>query len=180
LLTLGERADQGELALPNDLVIPDEVELRQERLLNLAQAKVVLEARAKDRDATEQAEYEAKVRAREEKARTSGRRPSGQPSAPPTSGPRDSDQYNFTDPDSRMMKNSSNAGFDHHYNVQAVVDQTHLLIVATSLSNHPNDTHEAEPELAAIPAKLGTPHCRSLGHWLLGASHAPSVGRTRY
>ena len=47
LFTLGERADQGELTLPDDVVIPDEVALRQERLLNLAQAKAVLEARAK-------------------------------------------------------------------------------------------------------------------------------------
>jgi transposase len=167
LLTLGERADQGELVLPDDLVIPDEVALRQERLLNLAQAKAVLEARAKDRDATEQAAYEAKVREREEKARTSGRKPGGRPPAPPTPGPRDSDQYNFTDPDSRMMKNSRNAGFEQHYNVQAVVDQANLLIVATTLSNHPNDTHEAEPDLAAIPAKLGTPAATALdnGYW---------------
>jgi hypothetical protein len=167
LLTLGERADQGELALPDDLVIPDEVALRQECLLNLAQAKVVLEARAKDRDATEQTEYEAKVRAQEEKARTSGRKPGGRPPAPPTPGPRDSDQYNFTGPDSRMMKNSSNAGFDQHYKVQAVVDQAHLLIVPTTRSNHPNDTHEAEPDLAAIPAKLGTPTATALdtGYW---------------
>ena len=75
LLALGERADQGELTLPDDLVIPDEVALRQERLLNLAQAKAVLEARAKERDAAEQADYETKVREREEKARTSGRKP---------------------------------------------------------------------------------------------------------
>lgn len=167
LLTLGERADQGDLVLPDDLVIPDEVALRQERLLNLAQAKAVLEARAKDRDAAELAEYEAKVRERDEKARTSGRKPGGRPPAPPTPGPRDSDQYNFTDPDSRMMKNSSNAGFDQHYNVQAVVDQASLLIVAATLSNHPNDTHEAEPDLAAIPTKLGTPAAAALdtGYW---------------
>jgi transposase len=167
LLTLGERADQGELALPHALVIPDEVALRQERLTNLAQAKAVLEARAKERDAAEQAEYEAKVRERAEKARTSGRKPGGRPPTPPTPGPRDTDQYNFTDPDSRMMKNSTNAGFDQHYNAQAVVDQASLLIVATALSNHPNDKAEAEPALAAIPAELGTPDAAALdnGYW---------------
>lgn len=167
LLTLGARADQGELTLPDDLVIPDEVALRQERLLNLAQAKAVLEARAKDRDAIEQAEYAAKVREREEKAGTSGRKPGGRPPTPPTPGPRDSDQYNFTDPESRMMKNSTNAGFDQHYNVQAVVDQTSLLIVATTLSNHPNDKREAEPALAALSPKLGVPPAAALdnGYW---------------
>ena len=167
LLTLGERADQGELTLPDDLVIPDEVALRQERLLNLAQAKAVLEARAQERDAAEQADYEAKVREREEKARTSGRKPGGRPPTPPTPGPHDTDQYNFTDPDSRIMKNSTNEGFDQHYNVQAVVDHASLLIVATALSNHPNDKREAEPALAALPAELGQPAAAALdnGYW---------------
>ena len=167
LFTLGERADQGELTLPDDLVIPDEVALRHERLLNLAQAKAVLEARAKERDAVEQADYEAKVREREEKARTSGRKPGGRPPTPPTPGPHDTDQYNFTDPDSRMMKNSTNQGFDQHYNVQAVVDHASLLIVATALSNHPNDKREAEPALAALPAELGMPAAAALdnGYW---------------
>jgi transposase len=167
LLTLGERADQGELTLPDDLVIPDEVALRHERLLNLAQAKAVLEARAKERDAAERADYEAKVREREEKARTSGRKPGGRPPTPPTPGPHDTDQYNFTDPDSRMMKNSTNQGFDQHYNVQAVVDHVSLLVVATALSNHPNDKREAESALAALPAELGQPAAAALdnGYW---------------
>src|SRR3989337_1068015 len=68
VLTLGEQADQGDLSLPDGLVIPDELALRQARLENLAQAKAVLEARARERDAAEQAAYEAKVREREEKA----------------------------------------------------------------------------------------------------------------
>ncbi len=135
--------------------------------MNLAQAKAVLEARAKERDAAEQADYEAKVREREEKARTSGRKPGGRPPTPPTPGPHDTDQYNFTDADSRIMKNGSNAGFDQHYNVQAVVDQASLLIVATALSNHPNDKREAEPALAALPDELGTPAAAALdnGYW---------------
>jgi transposase len=167
LLTLGERADQGALTLPDDLLIPDEVALRQERLLNLAQAKTILEARAKERDAAEQADYEAKIREREEKARASGRKPGGRPPTPPTPGPHDTDQYNFTDSDSRIMKNSTNAGFDQHYNVQAVVDQASLLIVATALSNHPNDKREAEPALAALPDELGKPAAAALdnGYW---------------
>jgi transposase len=167
LLALGERADHGELTLPDDLVIPDEVALRQERLLNLAQAKAVLEARAQERDAAEQADYESKVREREEKARTSGRKPGGRPPTPPTPGPHDTDQYNFTDPDSRIMKNSTDAGFNQHYNVQAVVDHASLLIVATALSNHPNDKREAEPALAALPTELGQPAAAALdnGYW---------------
>jgi len=88
-------------------VIPDEIALRQERLAHLAQGKAVLEARAQARSEAEQADYQAKVRAREEKARQTQRPPRGPAPKPPTSGPRDKDQYNFTDPDSRIMKNST-------------------------------------------------------------------------
>ncbi len=157
LLTLGEQADQGEAVLPSGLVVEDEIAFRQKRLENLAQAKAVLEARAQERYQAEKAEYEAKVRAREEKARKHRRKPRGRAPKPPQPGPRDKDQYNFTDPDSRIMKNSANDGFDQHYNVQAAVDQESLLIVAASLSNHPNDQREVEPTLDALPPQLGQP-----------------------
>jgi transposase len=155
LLALGESADQGEAVLPESMVIQDEITRRQERLENLARAKAVLSARADERYAAEQAEYEAKVREREDKAKRKGRRPGGKPPQPPTRGPRDKDQYNFTDPDSRIMKNSTDDGFNQHFNVQVGVDQASLLIVGHSLSNHPNDKAEAEPTLASIPEHLG-------------------------
>ena len=170
LLTLGEQADQGECALPDGLVIEDELALRQERLANLAKAKAVLDARAQERDAAEQAAYQAKLQEREEKARQKRRKPRGRPPQPPQPGPRDQDQYNFTDPDSRIMKNSTDEGFDQHYNAQAAVDQASLLIVATSLSNHPNDKQEAEPTLDAISPRIGTPEAAALdnGYWSPG------------
>jgi transposase len=160
LLTLGEQADQGEASLPDGLVITDEVALRQQRLVNLAQAKAVLEARAQERYQAEHAEYEAKQRAYEEKARRKKRR--GRKPKPPEPGPRDGDQYNFTDPESRIMKNSTNAGFDQHYNAQAAVDQDSLLIVASSLSNHPNDQREVEPTLDALSPQVGQPEAAAL------------------
>ena len=167
LLTLGEQADQGERTLPEGLVIEDELTLRQERLANLAKAKAVLQARAQEREAAEQAEYQAKLRQREEKAQQSGRKPRGRKPQPPTPGPREQDQYNFTDPDSHIMKNSTDEGFDQHYNAQVAVDQASLLIVATSLSNHPNDQKEAEPTLDAISPRVGTPDAAALdnGYW---------------
>ncbi len=170
LLTLGEQADQGEHILPEGLVIKDELTLRQERLAHLAKAKTVLQARAQERFAAEQAEYQAKLREREEKARQTGRKPRGCPPQPPTPGPRDPDQYNFTDPDSRIMKNSTDNGFDQHYNAQAAVDQASLLIVATSLSNHPNDQKEAEPTLDAISPRVGKPEAATFdnGYWSPG------------
>jgi hypothetical protein len=162
LLTLGEQADQGDLRLPDGLVIPDEIALRQERLTNLTKAKAVLEARAQERYVTEKADYEAKVRAREEKAQKTKGQPRGRAPKPPTPGPHAKDQYNFTDPDSRMMKNSTNAGFDQHYNTQVAVDQDSLLIVAPSLSNHANDQREVEPTLAGLSPELGQPNAAAL------------------
>src|SRR5713226_6204666 len=116
LLTLGEQVDQHEQTLPTGLVIEDEIGLRQTRLENLAKAKQVLQARAQERFAREQAEYEAKLAARAEKARKTKRKPVGRPPQPPTPEPRDKDQYNFTDPESRIMKNSHDLAFNQHYN----------------------------------------------------------------
>jgi hypothetical protein len=162
LMTLGEQVDQGDLVLPEALVIRDEIALRQERLENLAQARAVLEARAQERYAAEKADYEAKQRQREQRAQQNKRKPGGRPPQPPQPGARDKDQYNFTDPDSRIMKNSTDAGFDQHYNVQIATDQASLLIVAHSLSNHPNDQHELVPTLDALDPQIGPPQAAAL------------------
>jgi len=71
---------------------------REDRLVRRAVAKEVLQARASERLAAEQAEYETKLAQRAERERTTGRRPGGRPPTPPVPGPRDGDQYNFTDP----------------------------------------------------------------------------------
>lgn len=160
LLALGEQADETEL--PEGLEIDTEVAFRQERLVNLAEAKRVLEARAGERYQAELAEYQAKLRAREEKAQETGRKPRGPEPKPPKPGARDKDQYNFTDPDSRIMKNSTNGGFDQHYNVQVAVDQDNLFVVGNTLSNHPVDTYEALPTIDAIPPKIGQPKAAAL------------------
>lgn len=177
LLELGEQADQGALRLPEGLVVEDEIAIRKEWLENLAEARTVLEARAQERYAAEQAEYEAKLCAREEKAKRSGRKPGGRKPKPPEAGPQDKDQYNFTDPDSRIMKNSTDAGFDQHYNVQAAVDQESLLIVAPSLSNHPNDKQEAEPTLDAISPEVGKPTAAALDNGYFSEANIAALER---
>jgi len=160
LLALGKQADEAEL--PQGLEIDVEVAFRQERLVNLAEAKRVLEARAEERYQVELAEYQANLQAREEKAQETGRKPRGPEPKPPKPGPRDKDQYNFTDPASRIMKNSANDGFDQHYNVQAAVDQDSLFVVGNTLSNHPVDTYEAIPTVDAIPSEIGQPKAAAL------------------
>jgi transposase len=162
LFTLGEQADQAEIQLPEELNLVNEFAIRQERLANLAQAKRVLEARAQERYEAEKAEYEAKLRERKEKASQNGRKPKGPEPKAPEPGPNDKDQYNFTDPDSRIMKNSTNTGVDQHYNVQVANDQESLLIIAHALSNHPNDKQEAVPTLAAISPEIGKPKAAAM------------------
>jgi hypothetical protein len=161
---LGEQADQGELALPAGFNVEEEIAFRQERLAHLAQAKAVLAARAQERAAAEKAAYDAKVREREEKARQNKRPPRGRAPKPPAPGPRDDDQYNFTDPDSRIMKNSTDTGFDQHYNAQVAVDQARLFIVAPTVSNRPNDQHEVESTVDAIAPRVGKPDAAALDH----------------
>jgi transposase len=160
LFMLAEQADRQ--ALPEGLNVADEIALRQERLARLAEAKQVLQARALERQAAEQAEYEAKQRQREAKAKRTGRKPPGRSPTPPSGEPQDKDQCNFTDPESRIMKCSSRAGFEQAYNAQVAVDQDSFLIVACSLSNHPNDKAEVAPTLDALPPELGTPAAAAL------------------
>jgi transposase len=161
LFTLSEQSDQSER--PDGLVVREEIARREDRLARLAEAKVVLQARAAERMLAEQTEYEEKMAKRAERERTTGRRPGGRPPTPPTPGARCGDQYNFTDPESRMMKNPTNRGFEQDYNAQIAVDQASLLIVGFSLSNHPNDSQEAEPTLQTIPSSaIGTPQAAAL------------------
>jgi len=75
-----------------------------------------------------------------------------------------------SDPESRIMKNSTNAGFEQDYNAQVAVDQQSLLIVGWALSNHPNDSQEAEPTLAAIPSEIGTPKAAALDAGYFGSA----------
>lgn len=171
LFDMGEQADKGDVDLPEGLVIQDEISFREERLKNLAAAKAVLNARAKERYEAEKAEYDAKLKEREAKARKRHQKPRGKEPKPPEEGPRDKDQYNFTDPDSRIMKNSTNNGYDQHYNAQVAVTQNSMFIVATSLSNHPNDKQEAEPTLDAFPAELGQPDGVAMDNGYFSASN---------
>jgi hypothetical protein len=142
LFALGEQADQGEVELPEGLSLGDEIAFRKERLENLAKAKAVLEARAQEQYEVEKAEYDAKLKEREEKARKRHQKPRGKTPQPPEAGPNDKDQYHFTDPDSRItphlrfgagVKNSTNHGYDQHYNVQVAVTQDSLVRPEKSL-----------------------------------------------
>lgn len=140
----------------------NEVGRRRTKLADLAQAKAVIEAMAGQRHAEEQADYERKMAARQEKEERTGKKSRGRAPQPPEPGPRDKDQYNFTDPESRIMKNGNNKGFEQSYNAQAAVEHESRLIVGNTLSNHPNDKQEAVVTAQAIPPELGTPDAAAM------------------
>jgi transposase len=148
----------------------NEIARREDRLARLAAAKAVLEERAQERATLEQAAYAETMAQRAEQERATGQRPRGRAPTPSVLGPRAKDQYNFTDPTSRIMKNPTDQGFEQDYTVQSAVEQGSLLIVGASLSNQPNDSHEAEPTLATIPPEVGTPDAAALDQGYGGAA----------
>jgi hypothetical protein len=155
LLAKAEAADGADL--PDSLSIPEELARREQRLAEIARARAVIEARAKERHAREQAEYEAKLAARAAKAAATGQKPRGRPPEPPVEGPGSADQVNLTDEESRIMP-VPGGGFEQCYNAQACVAAGCLLVVATDVVQAANDKQQVEPmlgQLAALPAALG-------------------------
>ena len=155
LLARAEAADQQ--PLPEGLSIPEELARREQRLAAIRQAKAQIEARAAERDALEQADYQAKLKARADKTTRSGKKPGGKPPAPPSGGVRPSDQINLTDEDSRIMP-ATGKGFEQSYNAQAAVDSESMLIVATGIAQVATDKQQLAPmleALGALPEALG-------------------------
>jgi transposase len=155
LLSRAEAADAE--PLPEGLDIPEELVRREARLQAIKHAKAQIEARAAERFAREQTEYEAKLKAREEQRKRTGQKPRGNPPTPPTAGPSPTDQINLTDPDSRIMP-APGGGFEQSYNAQAAVDTDTMLVVASGLTQAANDKQQLVPMLDALgelPADLG-------------------------
>lgn len=157
LLALAESADQS--GLPEGLSVPGEIARREDQLKAITAAKAKIEARAQARHEREQAEFEAKLKARGEKAARTGRKPGGKPPAPPDAAPREEDQVNLTDDESRIMK-VAGGGFDQCYNAQAMVDTETMLVVVPAVTQAANDKQQVEPmlkKLQALPVELAAP-----------------------
>jgi len=70
-------------------------------------------------------------------------------------GPHPQEQYNFTDPDSRIMPLSNNRkAFEQCYNAQIAVDSDSQVIVALGVSQLPFDQHHLQPLLSRIELTL--------------------------
>ena len=156
MLARAEAADQE--PLPEGLSIPEELVRREERLAAIRQAKAQIEARAAERDARDKADFNAKMKAREEKTKRTGKKPGGKPPAPPSPGVRPTDQINLTDADSRIMP-ATGKGFEQSYNAQAAVDTESMLVVAIDLAQVATDKQQIEPMLevlGGLPEELGS------------------------
>jgi len=147
LLRMAEAADQADV--PDGMSIPEELARREARLAAIAEARATIEARARERHARERAEYEARLKAREAKTAASGKKPAGRPPAPPVEGPLPTDQVNLTDEESRIMP-VAGGGFEQCYNAQALVAAGSLLVIATDVTQAPNDKQQLEPMLGKI------------------------------
>jgi transposase len=155
LLGKAEAADQADV--PDGMQVPEELARREKRLAEIARAKAIIEARAKERHARERAEYAAKMAAREAKQAQTGQRPRGRVPVPPVEGPLPTDQVNLTDEESRIMP-VAGGGFEQCYNAQAAVVADSLLVVVTDVVQAPNDKQQIEPmldKLAELPDELG-------------------------
>ena len=108
--------------------IPAELARRETRLQKIRQAKKALEERA--REAAQD-----------------------QPEPTEKAAPKDKDQYNFTDPESRIMK--SGDGFVQGYNVQIAVEGEFQLIVGHAVTQAANDKQQMEPLVQAILEQSG-------------------------
>jgi transposase len=159
LFALAESADQADI--PDGVSLPDEIKRREERLALMAAAKVKIAVRAEERGRREKAEYDEKMARRAAKEKDSGKKPGGKPPTAPKPGPKDSDQINLTDEESRIMP-ISGGGFEQAYNAQAAVDAATMLVVATGVTQAPNDKEQIEPMLMTLKAQaevLGSVDC---------------------
>ena len=155
LMRLANEADATDL--PDGFSIPEELEIREKRLAAIRDAKAKIEERAAERHARDVAEYEEKVAKRKAREKATGKKTRGTAPKPPEKGPEDKDQVNLTDEESRIMP-VSGGGFEQAYNAQAAVDMETMIVVASDLSNNPNDKREMEPVvegLVKLPDELG-------------------------
>ena len=136
------------------LTVPEEITRRQERKAALAQARAEIAARAQARYAVQLAEHAATLAQRAAK-KERGEKVGGPPPPAPAPTPAPGDQYNFTDPESRIMKAGNGNHFEQSDNAQAAVEVESRLIVGERVSQAPNDKQELVPPLAALPAAAG-------------------------
>jgi transposase len=128
--------------------LPEELARRESRLRKIRDARKALENQALAA-AQEERNRRAEAQAAACEASRGGRKPAAVKDVPD-----DKAQYNFTDPETKIMK-ASNKGFDQCGNAQAVVDREHQIILAADVTNEANDKKQFQPMLAQAKKNVG-------------------------
>lgn len=152
IAALLERARATDVAEANEPEqdLPAEIARREQRLAAIEAAKARLEARQREAD-TARGRHEGDERKPRHPDGTSKR---GKPFKRDFGVPENSDQTSFTDPQSRIMK-QSNGGFDHSYNAQTAVDAERQIIVAAELTDCAADSGQLPVMMAAVERTVG-------------------------
>jgi transposase len=138
--------------------LPAELARATQRLSKIREAKAALEQAARVAAEQKKADVEAALAARAQREAETGKGVSGpKPTIPdPVSAkPNAKDQRNFTDPESKIMKDGATKGFEQAYNAQIVVDAQSQVIVAHDLITECNDKRQLAPMLAQVETNLG-------------------------
>jgi transposase len=116
--------------------LPEELRFRKRRLQKIEEAKQALE---------EEARKEAQA----------ARPAADHPKAVPDAQVKPKAQRNFTDADSRIMKDGATKAFEQAFNGQVAVDSEYQVIVAAGVTQECNDKHQVEPMVERMKANLG-------------------------
>ena len=149
LLERARAADTAERDEP-ELDVPAEIARREDRLAAIAAARARLEQRQREAD-------QARGRGPNDDRkppRGDGKDKGGSRFAREFGQPEDKAQENFTDPDSRIMRQAG-GGFDYSYNGQLAVDEAAHIIVAAQLTNQAADNAQLPKMLRAVRQAVG-------------------------
>lgn len=138
--------------------LPPELARRQSRLKKIKEARAALEAEARERAAAEAEEVKRNLAERAKKEQESGRKMPGRPPQMPdveNAVPDPKAQRNFTDPESKIMKDGASKSFKQCYNAQAVVDSAHQIILVPTVTQDPNDKKQLVPNLCEVKKNVG-------------------------
>ena len=130
--------------------LPKDLQFKQARLAKIREAKRALEAEARAEAERQRAEQQAKQEQRDAEGQT--RR--GKAPNEPSETPQPKAQRNFTDPDSRIMKDGATKSFEQCYNGQLAVDDTAQIIVAQFVTQEPNDKQQLQPAIEEMKRTL--------------------------
>lgn len=153
---LARAADADSKDLADGLSIPTEIARREERREKLLEARRIIEEQAREAAALEEPLYQEKLAERERRQVESKR--VGPAPKPPSDIPDPKAQFNFTDPQSAIMKAGSGKHFEQSYNAQSAVDADgSMLVIGVNVSDQANDKEQLHPSVASIDPEVGTP-----------------------